>query len=209
MRNGFLYTLVNKLINILFYLNLVELFKLISLKLSPSDCEAVTKATFTRTSVDIFIIFKWTYVITLCSFNIHNSVNIVIVWYLLITNLYTYFYYHTWSSKILMDKHFDVNRIKRRFTNLILAISFSILGFAYLYLKPYSSDFKWTEIVPSFKHAIMFSLSNSLTASYDKVKPLTELGYSISMIQLIMMFTFLTIIISGSIPQINSEKQGE
>ena len=134
-------------------------------------------------------------------FKISNPLSAFVVWYLSLTNLYTYFYYHIWSSEILSDVHFGIDRIKRRFTTLTLAVSYTIFGFAYLYAIPYSDEFTWSNDTPTFLKSLWFSVSNSLTASYDQVKPITDLGSSISMIQLLMMFIFLTIIIGGSIPQ--------
>ena len=90
------------------------------------------------------------------------------------------------------------------------AISFSLFGFAYLYYVPYSSEFAWGTEQPVFIYSLWFSISNSLTASYEQVKPITDVGNTIAMMQLLMMFVFLTIIIGGTVPQIKSslEKEG-
>lgn len=207
METGFLYKFINRLLNSIQYLNLVEFFKYVGQKLAPKNCPIETKIKYSRTSVDVFIVAKWLFLLMLWGFKVTNIVLVAIVWYLLITNLYTYFYYHSWSSKILHDTYFDTDRIKRRFINLLLAILYSVFGFAYLFNIPYSSEFYWVDGNPNLLHSLWFSVSNSLTATYDQVKPITDIAYSISMIQLIIMFIFITIIISGSIPQINSEKK--
>lgn len=209
MKNGFLYEFINIFLNSLKYLNLVELFKIVSIKITPCNSSIETKVKNSRVSVDLFIVIKWLFILYLWVFEITDSFFVITVWYLLTANLYTYFYYHTWSSKILRDKHFNTDRIKHRFVNLLQAIFYSIFGFAYLYHQPYSSEFIWNGGDPSVMHSIMFSLSNSLTASYDQVKPSTEIAYFITIIQLLMIFIFLTIIISGSIPQVNLKKQKE
>ena len=209
MKTGFLYKFLNGLLNSTQYLNLVELFKYVGQKVTPKNCPIETKIEYSRVSVDIFIVAKWLFLLILWGFKVTNLVLVAIIWYLLITNLYTYFYYHTWAIEILNDKYFDIDRIKRRFMNLLLAILYSVFGFAYLYNFPYSSEFYWVDGTPKFLHSLWFSFSNSLTASYDQVKPITDIGYSISMIQLIMMFIFIAIIINSSIPQINSEKTEE
>lgn len=206
IKTGFLYKLLDRLLNIIQYLNLVELFKYVGKKISPPKSPIETKIEYTRVSVDIFIVAKWLFLIILWGFKVTNLVVVIIVWYLLIMNLYTYFYYHTWASKILIDQYFDTDRIKRRFIYLLLSILYSVFGFAYFYNYPYSSEFLWADGSPNFLHSLWFSVSNSLTGSYDQVKPITNLGYSISMIQLIIMFIFITIIISSSIPQTHSEK---
>jgi len=209
MKTGFLHTLLNKLINSIKYLNLVELFKYIGQKFVPNNCPIETRIEYSRFSVDLFIVVKWLFLLILWGFKITNLIFVVIVWYLLLMNLYTYFFYHTWSSKILNDKYFDTERIKRRFMNLLLAILFSFFGFAYFYNLPYSSEFQWTADGPNFLHSLWFSIANSLTASYDQVKPITNIGNSISMVQIIIIFIFLTIIISSSIPQVSKKKMEE
>jgi hypothetical protein len=204
IHNGYLYPFINKCLNFLKYLNLVEGFKYIGQKLTPKNSPNETRIKYSRISVDLFIVLKWLFVISLWMLNVKNHWLVSIVWYLLITNLYTYFYYHTWATEILNDVYFDTDRIKRRFLNLLLSISYSIFGFAYLYSNPYFAEFSWSEGKPTFIQSLWFSVSNSLTANFDQVKPITNLGYSISMIQLLMMFMFLTVIIGGSIPQLGS-----
>ena len=191
------------------YINLVELFKFIGRKLTPKNSLIETRINYSRTSVDIFIVAKWLFILLLILFDVTNIWLVIAVWYLLFANLYTYFYYHTWSSEILNDRYFDTTRIKRRLLNLLLAIFYSVFGFAYLYYIPYSTEFIWAGKTPNFLHSLWYSLSNSLTASYDQVRPITDVGNSISMIQLIIMFIFVTIIIGGSIPQINSDMEEE
>ena len=205
MKSSFLYQILNKLLNSMKYMNLVELFKFVGRKLAPKNSLIETRIKYSRTSVDIFIVSKWLFILILILFDVTIIWFVIAVWYLLFANLYTYFYYHTWSSEILHDRHFDATRIKRRFLTLLLAIFYPVFGFAYLYYIPYSTEFDWTDKTPNFWRSLSYSLSNSLTASYDRVKSITDVGDSISMIQLIIMFIFVTIIIGGSIPQINSD----
>jgi len=206
MNKGPIYTVMDWIFSKVAYINLVELFKLFSQKLSPKSASPQIRRRYLRTSVDIFIFLKWIFIGVLIIRNKAVPITTISVWYLIITNLYTYFYYHTWSTEILYDKHFDVDRVKRRFLNLLLAIFFTIFAFAYLYFVPYSREFLW-DTNATFIHSIWFSTSNSLTASYDNVIPSTDLGNSISMIQLMIMFLFLTIIIGGSVPTISQEKE--
>jgi hypothetical protein len=203
MNTGFLFQLLNSFLKLLRFINLVELFKFVGRILTPKNSSIETKIKYSRTSVDIFILAKWIFVAVLILLKISNFGFVITVWYLLIANLYTYFYYHIWSSKMLADPHFDITRIKLRFQNLLFAIFFSVFGFAYFYYIPYSAAFDWAGKMPSFVSSLWYSISNSLTASYDQVIPVTDTGNSISMIQLVIMFIFITIIISSSIPQAN------
>ncbi|MHA1280317.1 MAG: hypothetical protein ACTSQ8_24350 [Candidatus Helarchaeota archaeon] len=210
VHNGFIYPFVNSLLNLLKAINLVEGFKYAGKLLAAKTGSRETQIKYSRIAVDIFIIFKWLFVIFILLASINNIWTVVIVWYLLFTNLYTYFFYHVWSTEILLDDKFDIDRIKRRFTTLIQAILFSLLGFAYLYYVPYSSEFTWSSEQPAFIYSLWFSISNSLTASYKQVKPITDVGNTIAMIQLSMMFVFFTIIMGCTVPQITTsiDKKG-
>ncbi len=201
IHNGVLYPVLNSAVNAMKYLCLVEGYKFIGKKFAGSDNSLEIK--YSRIAVDIFIITKWLFLAMLWTLGVKDKWTTVVIWYLLATNLYTYFYYHSWAIETLADTYFDPDRIKRRFNNLIMAFSYALFGFAYLYNLPYAQDFSWSNGKPTFIQSLWFSISTSLTAGYDQVKPSTNAGYSISMIQLLMMFVFLTIIIGGSIPQVN------
>ena len=203
MHNGFLYVAIDRLLNFLRHLNLVEALKWLARRLAPRDCCPKRRRGYTRTAVDLFIAGKWLYLLILWLCQASAPLLVGSVWYLLTANLYTYFYYHTWADETLRDVRFDTDRVKRRFANLVLAILYAVLGFAYFYHIPYSQNFEWCGRAPGAVPAIWFSISNSLTASYDQVRPVTDVGYAISMVQLVMMFVFLTIIVGGSVPQIN------
>jgi preprotein translocase subunit SecY len=92
-----------------------------------------------------------------------------------------------------------------------MAIAFSIFGFAYLYAVPYYKYFSWEANELIFWNSIFYSISNSLTVNYPPVEPIGHWGYVISIIQLVIMFIFFSVLLSGSIPQINSimEKDGK
>jgi hypothetical protein len=49
-----------------------------------------------------------------------------------------------------------------------------------------------------------YSISNSLAANYNFVLPNSDFANSVSMIQLLVTFVFVTIILGKSIPQTNS-----
>ena len=204
MKNGIIYEPVNKAVNHLRLFSLVELFKFLGIFLGTRMGSKKNRTTYARISVDIFIATKFVLLFSLIAFHCNGLFWTIAVWYLLFMNIYTYFYYHLWSEKVLKDRRFSIDRVKRRFLNLMLAILFSVLGFAYLYLHPYSSAFEWKLGQPKLLDSILYSVSNSLTAGFDQVQPLTSTGYIVSTAQLLMMFFFLTIIISNSIPQINS-----
>jgi len=198
--NGFLYPIFKFLIIIVKYINLVELFKY-SAKCICSKENAVEAS---RVAVDIFIVLKWLFVIALCRFGCVNTFLTILVWYLIITNLFTYFYYHIWADEALKTDEFSKDRIRRRFLNLILAFAFSIFCFAYLFQFVYFADIYWNDNDVSFINAIMFSFNNALGGSYDNINPQTSFGNLICSIELFTTFIFATLILSRSIPQTNS-----
>ena len=204
MKNGFIYIIANWIINSLKYINLVELFKFIGRQINPNKNDTTKVAAYNRIATDIFIVAKWLLVIILWMASFSNAFVTFFVWYLIIFNLYTYFYYHIWDNDSLNPDNLTIGRAKRRFANLMLAVSFSTFCYAYLYQIPYFQHFDWNNKTPEAKYSLMYSFSNSLAANYADVKPITDLGNQVSIFQLLTTFFFLTIILSKSIPQTSS-----
>jgi hypothetical protein len=204
MKNGFLFPVFDKLFEKLCYLNLVELFKYVANIFNKQKNDKDAVHTYRRFGTDVFILFKWVLVIVLWKFKFSNSFLTVTVWYLIVTNLYTYFIYHVWHKDALKTDEYLIDRAKRRFLNLMLAIAFSIFCFGYLINVPYVNDFNWSEKSATFLHALWFSFSNSLAANYSVVAPLTDDGNIVCNLELLITFIFVTIILSRSVPQTNS-----
>lgn len=205
MKNGFIYPIANFLIKVFEKLNLVQLFKFLAAKLADKNNRDQQKA-YSGIAIDLFIVLKWLFVFIVWYSNTTSTVITVLVWYLILANLHTYFYRHVWCDDAFDTSSMTIDRARRRFISLIQAFAFSSACFAYLYVVPYSNHFCWggeTNLVPSSIHSFWYSISNSVTASYDLVKPVTEFGQTISMIQLIITFIFVTIVLSRSIPQSN------
>lgn len=199
MKKGIIYSFFDWLIECLSYLNLVELFKFIGVKISPNNRIAAL-----RFSVDLFILLKWVFISLVWYLNIKNIYINLIVWYLIFTNVYTYFYYHTWDKSINKSE-FDFDRIKRRFLNLGLSIAFNIFSFAYLFAQPFSNNFKWNNGYSTFQDSVLYSLANSFTATYESVETITSIGQKLTLLETAISFIFLTIILSNSIPQVKTE----
>jgi len=201
-KNGFIYPFLKFLIDKSKYLNLVELFKYIAKYMVSEN----NKISASRIAVDVFIVLKWLFIIIIWCFNYSNMFVSILVWYLIITNIYTYFYYHIWSDEALKTDNFTKDIIRRRFVNLIIAFAYSILCFAYLFQFVYSSDIDWNSKNIAFINSIMFSFNNSLGSSYNNIIPQTDLGNFICSIELLITFIFATLILSRSIPQTDSKK---
>lgn len=201
MKYGFIYEIFKSIIEGLKYLGLVELFKLIAKKLNPTPLDERKGTIYSRVAVDIYISLKWILLIIFLLTSLNGFWSCLIIWYLIITNIHTYFYYHVWDKAAINLLEADEHCLRRRFINLLLAITFSNICFAYLYSTYYSNDFNWGTSGVLKLHAIWFSISNSVAANYNAISPNTDLANSISMIQLLITFLFVTIIISRSIPQ--------
>ena len=201
MKYGFIYEIFRAIIEGLKYLNLVELFKLIAKKLNPTPLDERKVTIYSRVAVDIYITLKWILLIIFLLRSLNGFWSCLIIWYLIITNIHTYFYYHVWDKSAINLMESDEHCLRRRFINLLLAIAFSNISFAFLYCTFYSSGFNWGNSGMSNSHAIWYSVSNSLAANYSSISPISDLANSVSMIQLLITFLFITIIVSRSIPQ--------
>ncbi|MBA4375693.1 MAG: hypothetical protein C0401_05915 [Anaerolinea sp.] len=204
--NGFIFPIVNMILDFVLFLNLIEIFKGIARRIGRNTGDKKLELSYVRFTVDLFIILKWIIIAIFWIFHWKCTIITIFVWYLLVTNLFTYFYHHAWIDTLFKDYYGDIPRLKRRLSSLLQAISFSVFGFAFLYGNPYSSQFSWSNENVSFWNSIFYSVSNSLTVDYEPVKALTQIGSQISIIQLAMMFVFFSIILGTSIPQLNSAK---
>lgn len=191
--------LFDKILSFLKWLTIVEIFKWVSTSLFKTQNTNIAKA--------IYILIKWFTIVIFTFYSCIGKSYSIIVWYLIVSNLFTYFYHHIWTIEATESKQFNIDRQKKRFVYLIQAFSFNIFAFAYLYFAHYANHYNWTTSNKTFLNSIWFSISNSLAANYDLVKPNTndEKGYTITMIQLVITFIFVTIIFSRSIPEKNNE----
>jgi len=204
LKNGPLYLISEFIIDYFRYFTIVEWFKIIGEKINPKKLDPNYIYAYNRTSVDLFIILKWLFVLFIMKYHFTNRFLTCFVWYLIVTNIYSYFYHHIWKKEVLNTDGFEIDRIRRRFITLILAVGYSNFCFAYLYRHPYSTYFTWNDNKLSAVKSMWYSISNSLAANYNFVLPNSDFANSVSMIQLLVTFVFVTIILGKSIPQTNS-----
>mgnify|MGYP001224350217 CR=1 FL=1 len=191
MNNGFIYVGTDKLISILKWLNIIELIKIIVWKAS----KASTSKRNCNIAIDVFIISKYVLVLLLWAKCVNNICATSIVVYLILSNIFVYFYYHIWKSRIS-----DQDHAKRKFINLITSIAFMIICYGYLYCIPFASQFKWTLIDGHvWFAATRLSISNSFTLSAE-VAPITLFSQTLVLSQQVISFGFIAIILSQSIP---------
>lgn len=200
--NGFIFPFFNALINVLYYTNLVELFKFfgkICARLSseqPISKERIIQ--FSNIAIDIFQLFKWGILIFFWMASYDTITAKLIIAYLIYSNLFVYFYYHVWGSKY--NQRSDRETLNRKFLNYLLAIAFYLCCYAYLYQFHYSQIIKWPENEIDFLNAIYLSVANAFTLTYPGFEPLTQQARTLFMTELINTFLFFTIIMANSVP---------
>jgi len=197
MRNGFIYEVIDRLIESLNYLNLVEFFKFLAKRLTRQNAKKEELISNVNISIDIFIVLKWLVVLFIWLNNITGAFWTLLTFYLIWSNLHTYFYYHLWKK----EKNGGLEKMRRRFVSLVLAISFSNVAFAYLYSKIFSENFAWkTGSALVDLSSLSYSFSQSLFIGSENVYPVTLLGEFLTVLQLIISFIFVVVILSASLP---------
>ena len=193
-----LYSIFDLLVNTLKSINLVEYWKSLcwlvyNRKLIVIDYDENLCKTIKSKAIDAFIIMKYGLLFLIFKGLIpSNNFIFFIVWYMLLMNIFTYFYYHLWESK-------KINRenSKKRFINFILSIVYSSLSFMLLYKNYYANDFglENKEISNTIK---AFSLSFGTFFNSNNFSPITNRGYIIFTINCIVNFIFLTFILANT-----------
>ncbi|HFJ9457588.1 hypothetical protein B1R38_27030 [Bacillus cereus] len=206
--------MVNLMIKLFFYLNIVEWVKKLSdyfTKLYFNSHNDQTKWIKVRRNrniaIDIFILLKYLFILFIL-FNDINNMNIqMIVWYLIISNVFTYFYYHLWCEDALLDRHLTINRVRRKFINLFISIGFMMLSYVYLYYSQTPEHFTIGNKHENNKYLIFFinSITRSFAINYDSLKSSDDIGVAIEISQVLNMFIFVTLIVAKSLPKANSE----
>ncbi len=198
MKNGLIIEIVGFFIKLFNSLNLVEYFKNIANLITKDEKKRIIYKSFL---IDIFIILKFTFIIILTWSQINILLLTIIVWYLIGSNLHTYFYRHLWIPPFKNDQ----KSIRRRFISLSTSFIFSNLSFYYLYYCVYSSHFQLTEGKNENISYLLYSFYNSIFGSYEFIKPVDNIGALLSLIQLSITFIFISIILTNSIPQFKKD----
>ncbi len=200
MKFGIIYDLVKTIVNIFHYLNFVELLKKIVAYFSKSPKDEINNIQIT---IDIFILLKFSFVLLIWKWKLTTGTIELVIWYLILSNIFTYFYYHVWVPPFQINN--DSQR--RRFINLMISVLFSNLCFAVLYAEFYFEYFKLKDGHYKELSSLMMSNFNSIFGNYDPLKPKSDYGYFINLIQLGISFLFLSIILSVSVPQLKKEEK--
>lgn len=205
--NGFIFSTVDTIIKVAYWLNLVEYFKRAAKFFISTNSLREERIRACNNAIDLFIVFKWLLIFHFWVLNLNNELVIYTTWYFIITNTYTYFYYHVWGDH-RFSNHFSEDRVKRRFLNAVLAIAYYIFCFAYLYSTAGEIAFAQSQFIHWYDY-IYYSICVALTCSLGDLTPNGAVARFISSAELINTFIFITIIISNSIPSPvqNGEKE--
>lgn len=197
---GFMYVIASVMIKTLWALNLVEWFKILFYQVCRLLHKNICKKASTNWAIDLFIVLKFILVF-LFIFLPENPVYLGIVLYLLIMNVFTYFYHHVWRKPSDNCSHWQA----RRFLTLMLAIAFNVLCYVYLYWNGLSRFINWQSSAPStFLSVLQYSLSNTFLLP-SPLSVNSAFGLYLQTTQQVISFIFLVIILSQSIPQPKKE----
>lgn len=211
MKNGFILPVFDLIVRILFRLNIVEYFKFTAqysvrkyyqLRRQSSSTETIISAS--NIAIDLYQVFKYSVLAVFWLRSSSSSFSFCVVYYLIASNLFTYFYYHVWGSGYRQRN--DRNTLNRKFLNFLLAILFYLLCYAYLYQFHYSDMIQWPDSVVDGPNSLYLSVSNAFTLTYGGFMPLTQEIRLIFLSELLNTFLFFTVIISNSVPD-HSDKE--
>lgn len=198
---GLIYLVCDFLISkLLVRVNLVECVKKLGLGLYGKAYRKNYADAIKRTITDVFIILKNILVLSfiICSPKLSDlGIGIVnaIVIYLMVMNVFTYFYHHLWIE----DKPQGIHCQRRRFINLILAVGFNILCYTYLFYKGLEYWISWVQPGVGLAKILQYSVSNTFLFS-SCLTVNTTFGYYLQTSQQLISFVFLAIILGQSIP---------
>lgn len=197
MKNGFIYSFIRSSINCLYVFNLVELWKRFYVAMRGTNRENLIE-TYNE-AIDLFIVFKYLFLIYLY-IKVESKKYIYLVIYLIISNIFTYFYYHVWEKKEGICRERD----QRRFISLILSILYSNICFGYLYKISISNFEPFLENISLNLKTIYASFMTSFGST---LTPKTENGFLLIFLNVIINMLFIVIILSNtSIKDIKKEE---
>lgn len=198
---GFIYVIVSIIIKILWAINLVEWFKILFYQVSKLLLKNISKKASYNWAIDLYIVLKFIFV-SLSIFLPEDPILLIIVLYLLIMNVFTYFYHHVWIKPNDLSSHWQT----RRFVTLVLAIAFNILCYVYLYWNGLSRFIHWQNNAPfTLSRVFQYSISNTFLLP-SSMSVVNSFGLYLQTSQQVISFVFLVIILSQSIPHLNKEE---
>lgn len=198
--NGPIYLIADVVIRGVYTISPVEWKKKGVLKVFPrSQPDEIRR--LANIAIDIFIVLKWIFLISIWAFDITNFFALSAAVILLVMNLHTYFWYHLWTVEKAVVVAGAEFRERRRFVNLVFAISYSMAFYAYCYHRLLPTEFEWNAKITPWVSALIFSVGNSLTGFSGDLKPMGQTAQLVVSSQLLMTFVFVAMLLSNSVPR--------
>lgn len=196
LEQGLFHPAAGRLVRLAYWLNLVELFKALVRKVGKGWAG---RRALDNVAIDIFIAMKWLLLVVLWTQHVSATGACITAWYFLLSNAFTYFYYHIWDERLYRSASFySIADVRRRLLNSAQAFGFSLLVYAYMYDVLYSSDFTLSDESRALAAAV-FSTSNALTVNYPGMTPRTLAGKALATSQLVMTVSFLVGVIAKTL----------
>ena len=202
LKNGFIYPASKFLIRLLSALNLVEYFKQtaeslvgVLFKKPLSKKQQIAANNF---GIDLFLVAKWGFLALLFLTQSDRQIWKYCVYYLIVSNLFTYFYYHAWGSSFGRRK--GLNAQRRRFLNFLFSVAFYVVCYAYLYQFHFDNHIQWPNNEINFMNSLYLSMANSFGLTSAGIEPLSAIVRTVFLTQFVNTFFFLSIIIANSVP---------
>lgn len=201
MKGSFISPMIAFIIEFFKLLNLVEILKEL-VEVFWFDKSIEEKKSKKIFIIDFYILCKWGIIFIFWYFNNHFSEHIIklvtyFTYYLLITNVFTYFYYHIWIEA----SSTNIERERRRFISLIQSFLFSSFAFSYLYRFNYFNEYKWGcdyDGISENLKAVALSFGTIFGGSIVEIEAQTEVGIWFSLFHIFINFLFVAIILSNT-----------
>ena len=204
MKNGFIYPIANQIVRGLRIINVVEYVKNLVAwgygKFHRRDLNEDEIIAAKNIGIDLFQLAKWVLIVLLIIYAVSGTLAALVIYYLIASNLFTYFYYHVWGSQFKIRR--DIGSQRRRFLNFILSIAFYIFCYAYLYQFQFADHIVWPESIVDTTNALYLSVANAFTLTYGGFAPQSQVVRMLFVTELINTFFFFTIMVSDALPSL-------
>lgn len=202
--NGPAFVAIDRAVGLLQRLSIVEWLKWLGVRFAGVS-QAEEKRKLSNFVIDIFIFIKWAVLVSAWYFDVSSPFITIVISYLLLMNIHTYFWYHLWvveNPRMTVERH---QRDRRRFVNLVLAMGFSICAYAYFYHRVVPDQFEWPTFTSRWAAALKYSIGNALTSSTGDLTPKSTGTYLLTASQLAMTFVFAAMLLNNSLPKVHRE----
>lgn len=175
-------------------LNAIEYLKRIFVAVAPAQYKVFARSL----AIDFYMVIKWAVLAVFIYYDIDQTAARWLMSYMIVSALFSYFYYHVWRETPHALLH--VQQL-RRTLSFILSLFFSLVAYAYLIWSGYRDQIEWVlPGKPEFTDALLLSFANAFTAGFTAVAPLTREAQLLLAGETLFVFGFVVIVIANSVP---------